>query len=49
MPSTLNSLISKGKMSSENAVSSHSGLISFETVYEKKGELLWPIARKEFD
>ena len=34
-------------MNSENAVSSHSGLIWFETVHEKKGELLSPIARKK--
>ena len=34
-------------MNSENGVSSHSGLILVETVYEKKGELLWPIARKK--
>ena len=35
-------------MNSENAVSSHSGLTSVETVYEKKkGNLLWPIARKK--
>ena len=27
--------------------SSHSGLILIETVYEKRGELLWPIARKK--
>ena len=34
-------------MNSENTVSSRSGLISVETVYKKKGELLWPIARKK--
>ena len=33
-------------MRSGNAVSSHSGLISSETLYEKRGGLLWPIARK---
>ena len=31
----------------KNAVSSHSGLIPFETVYEKRGGLLWSIARKK--
>ena len=47
MPSTLNSLISKGKMSSENAVSSHRGLISFETVYEtEKGNFLGRLREK---
>ena len=35
-------------MNSENAVSSHSGLTSVETVYEKKkGNLLCTIARKK--
>ena len=34
-------------MRSGNAVSSHSGLIPSETVYEKRGGLLWPIARKK--
>ena len=29
-----------------NAVSSHSGLIPSETLYAKRGGLLWPIARK---
>ena len=29
-----------------NAVSSLNGLIPFETLYEKRGGLLWPIARK---
>ena len=33
-------------MRSGYAVSSHSGLIPSETVYENRG-LLWPIARKE--
>ena len=33
-------------MRSGNAVPSHSGLIPFETLYEKRGGLLWPIARK---
>ena len=33
-------------MRSGNAVSSHSGLIPSETLYEKGGGLLWPIARK---
>ena len=33
-------------MRSGYAVSSHSGLIPYETVYKKRG-LLWPIARKE--
>ena len=36
----------KKMMSSAKAVSSDSGLIPSETVYEKRG-LLWPIARKE--
>ena len=42
-------VICKGKMmrSAKNAVSSHSGLIPFETVYEKRGGLLWSIARKK--
>ena len=31
----------------KNAVSSHGGLIPFETVYEKRGGLLWSIARKK--
>ena len=31
----------------KNAVSSHSGLIPFETGYEKRGGLLRPIARKK--
>ena len=31
---------------SGNAVSSHSGLIPPETLYEKRGGLLGPIARK---
>ena len=30
-----------------NAVSSHSGLIPSETSFEKRGGLLWPIARKK--
>ena len=34
-------------MNSGNAVLSHSSLIPFETVYEKRGGLLWPIARKK--
>ena len=34
-------------MNTGNAVSSHSSLIPFETVYEKRGGLLWPIARKK--
>ena len=34
-------------MKSGNAVSSHSSLIPFETVYEKREELLWPISEKE--
>ena len=34
-------------MRSGNAVSSHSGLIPSETVYEKRGGLLWPIERKK--
>ena len=33
-------------MRSGNAVSSHSGLIPPETLYEKRGGLLGPIARK---
>ena len=33
-------------MRSGNAVSSHSGLIPSDTLYEKGGGLLWPIARK---
>ena len=36
----------KKMMRSGYAVSSHSGLIPSETVYEKRG-LLWPIVRKE--
>ena len=36
----------KKMMRSGYAVSSHSGLIPSETVYENRG-LLWPIARKE--
>ena len=31
----------------KNAVSSHSGLIPFETVYQKRGGLLRSIARKK--
>ena len=31
---------------SGNAVSSHSGLIPSETLYEKRWGLLWPIVRK---
>ena len=34
-------------MRSGNAISSHSGLIPFETVYEKRGGLLRLIARKK--
>ena len=34
-------------MRSGNAISSHSGLIPFETVYEKRGGLLHLIARKK--
>ena len=34
-------------MRSGNAVSSHSGLISYETLHEKRGGLLWPIERKK--
>ena len=33
-------------MRSGNAISSHSGLIPAETLYERRGGLLWPIARK---
>ena len=33
-------------MRSGNAVSSHSGLIPSENLYEKREGLLWPIARK---
>ena len=33
-------------MRSGNAVSCHSGLIPSETAHEKRGGLLWPIARK---
>ena len=33
-------------MRSGNVVSSHSGLIPSETLYEKRGEMLWQIARK---
>ena len=36
----------KKMMRSGYAVSSHSGLMPSETVYENRG-LLWPIARKE--
>ena len=31
---------------SAKAISSHSGLIPAETLYERRGGLLWPIARK---
>ena len=34
-------------MRSGNAISSHSGLIPYETVYEKRGGLLRLIARKK--
>ena len=40
------SLYLKKMMRSGSAVSSHSGLIPSETLYEKRGGLLWPIARK---
>ena len=30
-----------------NAVSSHTGLIPSETLYEKRGGMLWQIARKK--
>ena len=30
-----------------NEASSHSGLIQLKTAYEKRGELLWAIARKK--
>ena len=33
-------------MRSGSAVSPHSGVISSETLYEKRGGLLWPIVRK---
>ena len=33
-------------MRSGNEVSSHSGLIPSETLYENRGGLLWPIARR---
>ena len=37
-------------MNSENAVSSHSGLTSVETVYEKKGKFaLTDCEKEEFD
>ena len=31
-----------------NEASSHSGLIPLKTAYEKRGELLWAIASKNF-
>ena len=34
-------------MRSGNAVSSHSGLIPSETLYEKRGGMLWQIAGKK--
>ena len=34
-------------MRSGNAVSSHSGLIPFDTLYEKRGGMLWQMARKK--
>ena len=36
-------------MSSGNAVSSHSGLIPSETLYEKRGGLLADYEKEEFD
>ena len=33
-------------MRSGNAVSSHNGLTPSETLYEKRGRLIWPIARR---
>ena len=36
----------KKMMRSGNAVPSHNGLIPSETLYEKRGWLLWPIARE---
>ena len=40
------SIYLKKMMRYGNAVSSLNGLIPFETLYEKRGGLLWPIARK---
>ena len=37
----------KKMVRSGNAVSSHSGLIPSETLYEKRGGMLWPIATKK--